>query len=281
MQDRLMVFVDGSNLLRATATKIQADISSDKPSVDAISLCVTIINSLVNRIKKEASFYDCKLIRRYWFGSVQGNEEYELNLRRDLRVNKLEPVIFRKRKGKEKRVDIAIAREMLINAFNGNYDLALLVAGDEDYVDLVNDLKKQIQNHEVTIDTFQKKISVSFIDRILFKTGKATITSEGEKILRKVGKTLKNVQDKKIRVVGHTDDRLIIPRFRYKFPSNWELSAARAARVIRFFQNEAGLDPTTMEAVGRSFYDPISSNDTAKGRALNRRVNIIIAPSFE
>lgn len=142
MQDRLMVFVDGSNLLRATATKIQADIRSDKPSVDAISLCITIINTLVNRIKKEASFYDCKLIRRYWFGSVQGNEEYELNLRRDLRVNKLEPVIFRKRKGKEKRVDIAIAREMLINAFNGNYDLALLVAGDEDYVDLVNDLKR-------------------------------------------------------------------------------------------------------------------------------------------
>lgn len=59
-----------------------------------------------------------------------------------LRSNSFEPIIFRKRKGKEKRVDIAIAREMLINAFNRNYDLALLVAGDEDYVDLVHDIKQ-------------------------------------------------------------------------------------------------------------------------------------------
>ncbi len=142
MQDRLMVFVDGSNLLRATATKIQANIRSDKPSRDAIALCSMIIDTLVTRISKEASFYDCKTIRRYWFGSIQGNEEYELEIRRILRTSRMEPVIFRKRKGKEKRVDIAIAREMLINAFNGNYELALLVAGDEDYVDLVNDLKR-------------------------------------------------------------------------------------------------------------------------------------------
>jgi chemotaxis protein MotB len=149
------------------------------------------------------------------------------------------------------------------------------------YNDLVDDLKKQIQNQEVTIDTFQKKISVTFVDRILFKTGKATITSEGAKVLLKVGKTLKNVKDKKIRVVGHTDNVPIISRNRYyKYPSNWELSAARAARVIRFFQKKVGLDPTTMEAVGRSFYDPVASNETAKGRAQNRRVNIIIAPSF-
>ena len=147
---------------------------------------------------------------------------------------------------------------------------------------IYNDLKKQIQNQEVTIDQFQKKISVSFVDRILFKTGKATITSEGAKVLRKVGKTLKNVKDKKIRVVGHTDNVAIISKSRYyKYPSNWELSAARAARVIRFFQKVSGLDPTTMEAVGRSFYDPIASNKTPKGRAQNRRVNIIIAPTFE
>ena len=122
---------------------------------------------------------------------------------------------------------------------------------------------------------------MELVDRILFKTGKATITSEGAKVLRKVGKTLKNVKDKKIRVVGHTDNVKIISKNRYyKYPSNWELSAARAARVIRFFQHKVGLDPTKMEAVGRSFYDPIASNDTPEGRAQNRRVNIIIAPSF-
>lgn len=142
MQDRLIVFVDGSNLLRATGTKINADIRSDKPNEDAISLCTRIINGLRSRISKEVHFYNPKTIRKYWFGSVQGNEEYAQYLSISLREKKFEPIIFRKRKGREKRVDIAIAREMLINAFNKNYDLALLVAGDEDYVDLVYDLKR-------------------------------------------------------------------------------------------------------------------------------------------
>ena len=148
------------------------------------------------------------------------------------------------------------------------------------YNELVNNLKRQIQNQEVTIKTFQEKISVSFVDHILFKTGKATITPAGQKVLQKVGKTLKNVKGKKILVVGHTDDVRIGENYRYKYPSNWELSAARAARVVRFFQDEAGVDPKTMEAVGRSYYDPVDSNETAAGRAQNRRVNIIIAPSF-
>ena len=148
------------------------------------------------------------------------------------------------------------------------------------YNELVDNLKRQIQNQEVTIKTFQEKISVSFVDHILFKTGKATITPEGRQVLQKVGKTLKNVKDKKILVVGHTDDVPILSSSKYKYPTNWELSAARAARVVRFFQDEAGLDPKVMEAVGRSYYDPVASNETTEGRAQNRRVNIIIAPSF-
>ena len=88
-------------------------------------------------------------------------------------------------------------------------------------------------------------------------------------------------QGKLIRVVGHTDDIPILPKYHYKFPSNWELSAARAASVVNYLQKDLGLDPTNLEAVGRSFYDPIASNETNEGRAQNRRVNIIIAPMIE
>jgi chemotaxis protein MotB len=146
------------------------------------------------------------------------------------------------------------------------------------YENLVSDLKKQIENQEVTIKTFEEKISVTFVDRILFEFGKAKISPKGKKILAKIGNTLKNVQGKQIRVVGHTDDVPISPGFHYKFPTNWELSAARAASVVNYLQNEQGIDPTNLEAVGRSFYAPIASNETSKGRAQNRRVNIIIAP---
>lgn len=146
------------------------------------------------------------------------------------------------------------------------------------YEALISDLKKQIENQEVTIKAFQEKISITFVDRILFEFGKATITPEGEKILKKVGEILKNVQRKQIQVVGHTDNIPIMPEYRYKFPSNWELSAGRASAVIRHFQKKMGLHPSNLEAVGRSFYDPIASNETREGRAQNRRVEIIISP---
>jgi len=146
------------------------------------------------------------------------------------------------------------------------------------YEALITDLEKQIKNQEITIKAFKDQISVTFVDRILFEFGKATITSEGEKILQKVGEILRNVQGKQIRIVGHTDNIPIMPQYRYKFPSNWELSGARSAAVIRYFQKNIHLDPRNLEAVGRSFYEPIASNETSQGRAQNRRVEIVISP---
>jgi flagellar motor protein MotB len=149
------------------------------------------------------------------------------------------------------------------------------------YDTLVSDLKDQIQKQEVTIKEFQESLSLNFIDRILFEFGKADLTPEGEKILKKVGEALKNIKGKKIRVTGHTDPVPIRPDFMYKFPSNWELSAARAASVVRYFQDKISLDPKEMEAIGRSFYQPEASNDTKEGRARNRRVEIFVAPQME
>jgi chemotaxis protein MotB len=146
---------------------------------------------------------------------------------------------------------------------------------------LVSDLKDQIQKQEVTIKESQESLSLNFVDRILFEFGKADLTPEGEKILKKVGEALKNIKGKKIRVTGHTDPVPIRPDYMYKFPSNWELSAARAASVVRYFQEKPGLDPKDLEAVGRSFYHPEASNDTKEGRARNRRVEILIAPQME
>ena len=149
------------------------------------------------------------------------------------------------------------------------------------YESLITDLKRQIENQEITIKKFRDQISVTLVDQILFEFGKASITFEGEKILEKVGKILKNIQGKQIRIVGHTDNIPIMEEYRYKYPSNWELSAARAAAVIRYFQNNIHLEPKVLEAVGRSFYEPVASNETSQGRAQNRRVEIIIFPQLQ
>ena len=149
------------------------------------------------------------------------------------------------------------------------------------YEALASDLKEQIQKQEVTINKFQKELSVSFLDRILFDFGKAALTKEGEKVLKKVGEVLKKIMEKRIRIIGHTDNIPIHPDYRYKFRSNWELSAARAASVVRYFQENINLDGQDMEAVGCSFYQPVATNETEEGRALNRRVEIIIAPRMK
>jgi len=146
---------------------------------------------------------------------------------------------------------------------------------------LVSSLNEQIKKHEITIKEFQGGISLSLVDRILFKLGEATLTPQGEKVLAKVGEGLKKIQGKMVRVVGHTDTIPIRKEYLDKFPSNWELSAARASTVVRYFQDKSGLEPKGMEAVGRSFYQPAAANDTEKNRALNRRVEIFIAPMIE
>jgi len=146
------------------------------------------------------------------------------------------------------------------------------------YNALVNKLQGNINNQEAIIKEFEKKLSVTFIDSVLFGFGEASITLGGEKILKSVGDILKNLEDRKIRVIGHTDNIPIGSKYQSKFPTNWELSSARAAAVIRFFQNESGLDPENMECVGRSYYQPVTSNKTSVGRAKNRRVEIIIVP---
>jgi chemotaxis protein MotB len=149
------------------------------------------------------------------------------------------------------------------------------------YEALVSSLKEQIEKQEVTIKDFQEALSLTFVDRILFEFGKTNITPEGRKILEKVGEVVKNIKGRKIRVTGHTDNIPIHPNYRFKFPTNWELSAARAASVVRYFQEETGLDPKDMEAVGRSFYQPVESNELKEGRDRNRRVEIFIAPKME
>ncbi len=149
------------------------------------------------------------------------------------------------------------------------------------YESLISGLKRQLKNKEMSIREFEEKLSITFVDKVLFDFGKATITPQGRGILKKVGNSLKKVPGMQIRVVGHTDNKAIKSESQYKFPSNWELSSARAASVVRFFQGETGLDPENFEVVGRSFYNPVASNETKEGRAKNRRVEVIIGPKME
>jgi chemotaxis protein MotB len=143
---------------------------------------------------------------------------------------------------------------------------------------LVKELQAEIQNQEIQITQLADRLSVSLVDKILFPSGEAEITPAGLKVLERVGNIIKNVQDKIIRVEGHTDNVPIHPRLQKQFPTNWELSTARATNVVRFLQDKVGMDPARLHAVGLSEFHPIATNETAGGRSQNRRIEIALLP---
>jgi chemotaxis protein MotB len=118
-------------------------------------------------------------------------------------------------------------------------------------------------------------LSVDLAEQIFFDSGKATLKSSGKDVLAKVGDALKGYDNKVIRVIGHTDNVPLAKALRDTFPTNWELSVARATNVVRFLQ-EVGIPPERMVASGRGEYDPVAPNDTAEGRKKNRRIEIVL-----
>jgi len=151
----------------------------------------------------------------------------------------------------------------------------------ETYEKLLFELRDEVENKEAAIQQVKEKLSVTFIDKILFDFGQASISPAGQKRLLKVGGIISEIKNGKIRIQGHTDNIPIAANYRYKYPSNWELSAARAASVARFLIDSSGLKGENMEAVGFSYFKPIASNETQEGRSQNRRVEIVIAPEFD
>lgn len=147
------------------------------------------------------------------------------------------------------------------------------------YERLVKDLKGEIEKGEIKVTQIRDKLTVNLVEKILFDSGRAEVKPQGREILKKVGNILKNVQDKDIRIEGYTDNVPIGETLRQKFPTNWELSTQRATNVLRFLQDEAGVDGGRLVAAGYGEYRPIAGNDTPEGRAQNRRIEIVLVPS--
>jgi chemotaxis protein MotB len=146
------------------------------------------------------------------------------------------------------------------------------------YDDLLEDMKSEIEKGKITITQLEGRLKVNMVDEILFDSGKTTIKPQGVKVLERVGKILLKGKDQAIRIEGHTDNVPIGPELGKTYPTNWELSAARATTVARYLQEKTGIDPTLLSATGYGPYQPIASNETPEGRAKNRRIEILLVP---
>ena len=138
------------------------------------------------------------------------------------------------------------------------------------------DLKEQIKTQQVKLEKLDGKLKVTLVDRILFNSGSAKINEKGKQLLSTLAESFKH-NNQNIIVEGHTDKVPIGPDLREKYPTNWELSAARSAAVVNYLTKKADIEPQRFTVSGYSFYKPVASNRTEEGRHQNRRIELILA----
>ena len=151
------------------------------------------------------------------------------------------------------------------------------------YQSLEDKLAAEIKRGDVRVSQSEGRIQVDLVDKVLFDSAQADISPRGEEVLTRLGAILKDMEEnRQIQISGHTDDAPItLPELKAKFASNWELSAARAVNVVRFLAEKAQVKPSRLLAAGYGQYRPLTTNVTPKGRAANRRIEILLLPPLE
>lgn len=133
------------------------------------------------------------------------------------------------------------------------------------------------KSNELTVSTKNGKVYVSLQENLLFPSGSAVVNPKGKEALNKLAEVLNVNPDITVDIEGHTDS---IP-IRGKYQDNWDLSLARAASIVRILTIDYKVSPERVIASGHSQFEPVQSNATPEGRALNRRTDIILSPKLD
>jgi chemotaxis protein MotB len=151
----------------------------------------------------------------------------------------------------------------------------------EDRGKLVDDLqskfKKMIDAGHLKVTTRHGRIVLQLHNDVLFATGEAELKPDGKQAIAEIAATLRSVTLKRFQVAGHTDSEPITTETKVKYPSNWELSAARAIAVVKLLVS-SGVSPGVLSAAGYGPYDPVASNANPDGQSKNRRIEITLVP---
>jgi chemotaxis protein MotB len=155
-----------------------------------------------------------------------------------------------------------------------------LIARDQQskatYEQLMRQLQKEVNAGQVTIGQYQDRLTVNVAEKIFFDSGSAALKPGGKEMLKKMGAIIKGLTDKVIRVEGYTDNVPIAKPLRRTYPTNWELSAARAITVVRFLQESGGVPPEMLLATAYGEYHPLVPNDTPQHKQKNRCIEIVL-----
>jgi chemotaxis protein MotB len=143
--------------------------------------------------------------------------------------------------------------------------------------DLQSKFKRMIDAGHLKVTTRHGRVVLQLHNDVLFDKGEAEVKADGKQALGEIAATLRVVGGKRFQVAGHTDTEPITTEKKKEFPTNWELSAARAIAVVKILVGQ-GVDPGTLSAAGYGPYDPVASNATPDGQSKNRRIEITLVP---
>lgn len=155
-----------------------------------------------------------------------------------------------------------------------------VVDQEQTYQALDQRLQAEVNADQVEIQQLQDRLKVTVLNEILFPEGGWELNQKGRETLNKMVPVLKNLTNQRIEVNGYTDNVPIGPELKSRFPSNWELSTARATDVVRYLIKE-GVNPQLLSATGYGQEDPVAPNDTPEGRAKNRRIEIVLVAATQ
>jgi chemotaxis protein MotB len=145
----------------------------------------------------------------------------------------------------------------------------------------IDRITKALENkfgQSLVLTQHQDRLVLTLLGQVLFESGEAELTPLGLRIMKQVGEVLATLPEKYIQVEGHTDNNPIYGRLQQQYPTNWELSTARATTVLRYLIEQTKMNPQDFGATGYADIRPVTTNDTEEGRAQNRRVEIVLYP---
>jgi chemotaxis protein MotB len=157
---------------------------------------------------------------------------------------------------------------------------ALIQAQKDVMMKLKNSIADALMNYksdELYVYIKDGNVYVSMEEKLLFKSGSDVVDPKGKEALKSLAMVLNSSNDIKVLIEGHTDN---VPIKTNLFKDNWDLSAARAISILRILTKDNGFDPVRITASGRGEFHPVKTNDTAEGRAANRRTEIILSPDL-
>ena len=182
----------------------------------------------------------------------------------------------------DKSEELNVKERLLAERERALAEMSRTIARQDSITERLNSILRNallgFNSDELSVEVRNGKVYVSMSDKLLFKSGSATVEAKGKDALKVLADVLDKNQDIDILIEGHTDN---VPIKTSVYKDNWDLSVARATSIIRILSTEYSIAPTRLTASGRGEFFPKDNNKTEAGRARNRRTEIILSPKLE